>query len=405
MGSSAIICGDNLDWLKKIPSSSIDLVYIDPPFFSNRKYEIVWGNGYELRSFDDRWKGGIKFYVEWIRLRVKQLHRVLKPTGSILLHCDHHASHRLRCMLDDVFGESNFVNEIIWVYKSGGATKKRFARKHDNIYFYSKGKKYTYNPSKEKSYNRGLKPYRFKGVKEFKDEIGWYTLVNQKDVLKFDMVGRTSKERIGYNTQKPITLIKKLIESCSNDGQYVLDCFGGGGTTAAACWETGRKFITGDVSPVACKVMANRLKSLGCQFETLAIPRTRQEWLMMGGHEFAERICGVMGWECNPKKTNDGGIDGWADHRRVPIQIKNHSKATGRPDLQKFLGALKSNDEGIFVAWDFTPSCHDFVIGAEQDYNKKIKLIEVKEVLGPLLINYKKRAEIDKFIQDLKDAA
>ena len=106
--------------------------------------------------------------------------------------------------------EKNFVNEIIWTYKSGGSSKKHFARKHDTILVYSKTDKYYLSLPKEKSYNRGLKPYRFKGVEEFQDETGWYTMVNMKDVWNIDMVGRTSAERTGYATQKPEALLSSL---------------------------------------------------------------------------------------------------------------------------------------------------------------------------------------------------
>ena len=112
--TNSIVCGDCEEWLKFIPNNSIDLIYIDPPFFSNKNYEIVWGNGFEVRSFGDRWSGGIRHYIEWMRPKIKEAKRVLKDTGSILLHCDWHASHRLRCLLDDTFEENNFVNEIIW---------------------------------------------------------------------------------------------------------------------------------------------------------------------------------------------------------------------------------------------------------------------------------------------------
>lgn len=103
--------------------------------------------------------------------------------------------------MDEIFGEDNFVNEIIWHYKSGGSGKRHFSRKHDTILVYSKTKKYYFLPDKEKSYNRGFKPYRFKGVKEYKDDMGWYTMVTMKDVWNVDMVGRTSSERTGYATQ------------------------------------------------------------------------------------------------------------------------------------------------------------------------------------------------------------
>ena len=108
-----IICGDNLDVLYKLPENHVDLIYADPPFFSGRNYEIIWGDEAEIRSFEDRWKGGINVYTNWMKQRVIELHRVLKPTGSFYLHCDWHASHYLKVMCDDVFDYNNFRNEII----------------------------------------------------------------------------------------------------------------------------------------------------------------------------------------------------------------------------------------------------------------------------------------------------
>src|SRR4051812_39572983 len=141
-----IVCGDNLEWLKDLPDESVDLCYIDPPFFSNRNYEVIWGNGYELRSFGDRFSGGISHYTEWMRPRVELIHEKLKNTGSIFLHCDWHASHRLRCLLDDIFGEEAFVNEIIWQRKQGcGPVRGRYSNNHDTILMYAKGKKFTFN--------------------------------------------------------------------------------------------------------------------------------------------------------------------------------------------------------------------------------------------------------------------
>ena len=251
-----VVHGDCLYWLDDVKPGSVDLVYIDPPFFTQKS----WGD------FDDRWPSR-QHYLDWMREVLYKLKVCLKDAGSILLHCDWRMSHRLRCLLDDVFGEKNFINEIIWCYKSGGASQKKcFSRKHDNIFLYSKGKKYTYNPMQEKSYNRGLKPYKFKGVKEFKDDVGWHTLVNQKDVLNFDMIGRTSKERIGYRTQKPESLLKRLIEACSNKGDLVLDCFGGSGTTAAVAYKLGRDFIVGDKNPRSIYVIKKRLDDLGVSY-------------------------------------------------------------------------------------------------------------------------------------------
>ena len=122
---------------------------------------------------------------------------LLSDTGCLWVHLDWHAVHYVKVILDQIFGEKNFINEIIWTYKSGGANKRNFARKHDTLLFYSKTDNYIFNPQTEKSYNRGLRPYRFKGVEEYEDETGWYTIVNMKDVWSIDMVGRTSSERTG----------------------------------------------------------------------------------------------------------------------------------------------------------------------------------------------------------------
>ena len=139
---SSIIWGDCKDWLKHIPPSTAHCVYIDPPFFSQRNYEIIWGNGHEKRCFTDRWKGGKEHYISWMRERLIEAKRVMMPNGSIFLHCDYRANYRLRMLLDEIFGEKNFVNELVWCYGSGGVSKNHFSKKHDTIFFYSKDKRY-----------------------------------------------------------------------------------------------------------------------------------------------------------------------------------------------------------------------------------------------------------------------
>jgi hypothetical protein len=131
--------------LAQFPAEYIDLIYLDPPFFSNRSYAVIWGDEAEVRSFEDRWEGEVNVYVNWMRERVIEMHRVLKPTGTIFLHCDWHAAHYLKVMLDDVFDEKNFQNELIWFYKGGGSSPRRWSRKHDTIFWYSKGKTWTFN--------------------------------------------------------------------------------------------------------------------------------------------------------------------------------------------------------------------------------------------------------------------
>ncbi len=257
--------GDNLSFMKflmdeKGLGGKLNLIYVDPPFFTKAQY----GAEIKLRSdktktipimkqkaYSDTWEQGMEEYLKMLALRLMIMRELLAEDGCIWVHLDWHAVHYVKVVMDEIFGEKNFVNEIVWQYKSGGASKRRFARKHDTLLFYGKSDKYYFVPRQEKSYNRGYKPYRFKGVKEYRDELGWYTMVNRKDVWQLDMVGRTSAERTGYVTQKPETLIERILESCTKEGDLCADFFCGSGTMAAAAEKMGRKWISCDVGRLA----------------------------------------------------------------------------------------------------------------------------------------------------------
>jgi DNA modification methylase len=139
-------CADNLHTLGQFPADCVDLVYLDPPFFSNRTYEVIWGDEAEVRSFEDRWEGGINVYLEWMEMRLRQLHRILKPTGSLYLHCDQAAGHYLKVLLDEIFGTNNFRNEIIWRRTGSNSARKRYGPIHQNIFYYGKTSKAPYFP-------------------------------------------------------------------------------------------------------------------------------------------------------------------------------------------------------------------------------------------------------------------
>src|SRR5829696_6755776 len=141
-----IYCGDCLDRLKTLPDHCVDLIYIDPPFNSTRNYEVFWGEGKEKRAFEDR-HASTAAYIDFMRPRCVELARVLKPTGSFYYHCDWHASHYVKVMLDQIFGENNFQNEIIWKRTSAHSSATRYGPVHDNIFFYTGSAKYTWNPS------------------------------------------------------------------------------------------------------------------------------------------------------------------------------------------------------------------------------------------------------------------
>jgi adenine specific DNA methylase Mod len=144
MPINKLILGDNLEILKSMEAESVDLVYLDPPFFSNRNYEVIWGDAGEVRSFQDRWAGGVDHYIAWLKERVEQMHRILKLTGSIFLHCDWHANAYIRVdILDKIFGMNNFRNEIVWkraetVKGNFGQGKKSLDYNTDTIFYYTK---------------------------------------------------------------------------------------------------------------------------------------------------------------------------------------------------------------------------------------------------------------------------
>lgn len=265
--------GDNtiaiVDLLNKGYKDKLDLIYIDPPFFTMANYKNRVEINYlgerkvlQIHAYTDVWKEGFDEYLTMIATRLILMKELLSEKGSIYVHVDFRTVHYIKIIMDYIFGMDNFLNEVIWSYKSGGTSKKHFSRKHDNILVYTKTKNYIFNPQKEKSYNRGYKPYRFKGVMEFEDTIGWYTLVNLKDVWQMDMVGRTSKERFGYDTQKPESLLDRIIMSSSNEDSIVADFFSGSGTTLAVAEKNSRRWIGSDKGNSSILTITKRLNMM-----------------------------------------------------------------------------------------------------------------------------------------------
>lgn len=261
--------GDNIsaivDLLKRGYKGKLDLIYIDPPFYTMNDYikrvELEF-NGerkvIEYKAYSDIWNS-FEEYLKMLSIRLIMMKELMSSRGSIYLHVDFRTVHYLKVIMDEIFGVDNFINEIIWSYKSGGTSNRYFSRKHDSILFYSKTKDYIFNPVKEKSYNRKYKPYRFKGVEEFQDELGWYTMVNSKDVWQIDMVGRTSKERVGYETQKPEKLLEKIILASSNENSIVGDFFSGSGTTLSVAHRLCRQWIGSDMSNSSLLTIKKRM--------------------------------------------------------------------------------------------------------------------------------------------------
>ena len=267
-----LIKADCLESLKKMPEESVDLIYLDPPFLTQRTHQLSSKNGKEY-SFDDSWSNSEE-YVAFMKDRLAQMHRVLKSTGSIFLHCDTSAVHLLRMSLDQVFGASNFRSEIIWTYKRWSNAKKGLLNAHQTILFYSKTKDFKFNKQYvEYSPTTNLDQILQERVRDSRNKTVYKTdsngdIVNSKekkgvplsDVWEIPFLNPKAKERTGYPTQKPIALLLRILEIASDPGDLILDPFCGSGTTLVASKLCARKAIGIDVNNDAIELAESRLE-------------------------------------------------------------------------------------------------------------------------------------------------
>ena len=240
---------DNLELLLSQPDESVDLIYCD----------ILYGTGKDFMDYKDLYP--MREIIEEHYLpRLKEMHRVLKSTGSIYLQMDYRIEHWVRCMMDDIFGYGNFRNQIIWSYRIQGVSKKKYPSKHDNILFYSKSNIYTYKAEKERIYYNK----KFFDVK-IDDEGRYYSDVYVRDVWDCDYTKPLisgSNEYVNYKTQKPKALLRRIISNSSNEGDVVADYYLGSGTTAVVCKEMNRNFIGCDINPKAIEITNARLDAV-----------------------------------------------------------------------------------------------------------------------------------------------
>ena len=252
--------GDNLHVMRQLPSESIDLIYIDPPFFSGRQYSVIFGDQNELRSFSDIWEGGMPGYLIWLNARLYEMKRLLKKTGSIYVHCDWHASHYIKVEIDKIFGYEMLVNEIVWHYNRWTAASRSLQRMHDVILWYARGANWKYN-MQFKDYAEGSK--KAHAERGYIQRGSFISKPNPKgvaadDVWDYNFPARSS-ERIGYPTQKPEEILQRVILAASDEGDMIADMFCGGGTTPAVAQRLGRRWIACDQSRVAVAITADRL--------------------------------------------------------------------------------------------------------------------------------------------------
>lgn len=283
--------GDNLHILRGLDSETIDLIYLDPPFNSNRTYEAPIGSeaagaafrdSWTLSDLDNAWHGelaerepalysaisaaefshgkSMKAYLIMMGIRMLEMKRVMKSTGSIYLHCDPTASHYLKGMMDAIFGKDNLQNEIVWYYKNASRGKKRLAKAHDIIFWYSKSKEdFIFNRNEVLApYESGMTEWRYTRGGQSGNEMPRGKTPD--DVIIIPSLNAMSKERLGYPTQKPLALLEHIIKASSNSRDIVLDPFCGCATTCIAAERLQRQWIGIDLSPKAVELVRLRLE-------------------------------------------------------------------------------------------------------------------------------------------------
>lgn len=255
-----------LDLLRSLPDESVDMVYTDPPFGTGDVQMMARKSGKNIVSkisYSDKYAN----YLEFLTPHLVEMQRVLKDTGTMYLHLDHHWVHYAKVECDRIFGGDNFLNEIVWSYNFGGRGKDRFPQKHDTILVYTKEMgKHTFNWDDIDRIPYAAPELQYVGRSKEEAERRIAEGQVPTDVWSMSIVGTASKERLGYPNQKPLKLVRRCIVASSNPGDLVLDPFGGSGTTGAAALECGRHFILSDVGPDAVDVMRRRFSDVDVTF-------------------------------------------------------------------------------------------------------------------------------------------
>ena len=266
-----LIHDDCLRGMRALEKETVDMIYLDPPFFTQRQQAARDSKG-NIYSFSDVWDSR-QAYLSFLKERLLEMHRVLKSTGSVFLHCDTSSSHYIRMLLDEVFGEDHFRSEIIWTYKRWSNSKKGLLAAHQTIFFYSKSKDLkfhtiygAYSPTTNLDQILQERARNEMGKASYKrDESGAVVMAKEKrgvpltDVWDIPFLNPKAKERVGYPTQKPIELLQRILRISTDEGDLVLDPFCGSGTALVAAKLMKRDFIGIDTSADAIKLCQERL--------------------------------------------------------------------------------------------------------------------------------------------------
>lgn len=449
--------GDNLHVMRMLPSNSIDLIYIDPPFFSGKEYSIIFGDQNEVRSFSDIWEAGMPSYIIWLNARILEMKRILKPNGIIYVHLDWHALHYVKVELDKIFGYDNFIAEIIWERShTRSSISRNFRKAHDTILKYVKGKEYKFNQQYKSLSDASLKLYKYRdkigryrlvpllvsGVrngetgkpwrgidpnKHGKNGMHWVTkhtnletyekegrlvwprkkgglpqlkyYLPEKDSVpisdvwtEIGIIEAGSDEFIGYPTQKPESLLRRIIENSSNEGDVVADFFCGGGSFPTVAQKLNRRWIACDQSRVAVAITQGRIETIyeeNIKNLLTPVPDISLEYwgtyeipalVDLSDNEFRSFIISAYGG-----RLSSAGVYIHGFKREIPLFVGSSSqeKQVTKDDVINFAHEIvtkKGSKRGTMLAWAFSPSARIAVEKLLAEGNPEVDLIQISPI-------------------------
>lgn len=312
--ANKLLLGDCLEQMDQISAASVDLIYLDPPFFTERKHTLKNRERDQEFSFNDIWKHESN-YAEFLQQRIGKMYSLLKDSGSIFVHCDKSANHIVRAVLDNIFGIENFQSEIIWHYKRWSNAKKGLLASHQNIYFYSKTKDFKFNKvympysaatNLDQILQRRSRDEHNKSVYA-RDKFGDTKQADAKhgvplsDVWDIPYLNPKAKERAGYPTQKPLLLLERIIELVTDENDLVLDPFCGSGTTCVAAKLSKRVYLGIDASADAIQLARTRLEK-PIKTESAVLKKGRQSYEKAD----MQALQCLSGLDYNPIHRNQG---------------------------------------------------------------------------------------------------
>lgn len=410
----ALLAGDEPSGLSSM-RGKIDLIYIDPPFDSKADYRTKIKlpscdieqkpSVIEQFAYADTWQDGTVSYLKMLYPRLALMKELLSERGSIYVHCDWHAGHYVKVLMDEVFGKDNFVNEIVWSYDWGGRGTDRFAKKHDTIFMYQKTEnRYFDGFSVAIPYETQVEGRANPLVSKDKIERGKIPT----DVWNLGVLHANDKERVNYGTQKPEILLERIIKASSNENSIVADFFGGSGTTAAVAERLGRKWITSDLGKPACMVMRKRLVDMeakGFFYQAVGdyskeVFASNKAYKRVG--DLAAVILGMFGAIAFDRDQCPLRDAGYIKGSKTLVVVDSPNMLTGESSLRRAIARRETYlggwDKVIVLGWNFT-----FDIGRVlHDLKAKDGRIEVQVIPPDVLEKLTKKSSYDKLIKEGK---